>query len=142
LAHTLLTNIIAMKIAIPHWQGRVSPVFDESQELFLIDIENHREINRAEIKLRHSNPLLRAGAIADLGAEVLICGAISLALEKALLSKNIEVIAYTCGQTKDVIDAFLKNKLSDPTFLMPGCRRERRPGKIHEPAKFDADKRK
>src|SRR3989339_815308 len=38
-----------MRIAIAHWQGRVSPVFDVSDQLFLIDIENGREQMRQGI---------------------------------------------------------------------------------------------
>ena len=131
MAYALHILLVIMKIAIPHWQGRISPVFDESRDVILVDIKNGREIGRSELKLRHSDPFLRAGDIADIGAEVLICGAISRTLEKALISKNVKIIAYTCGSIKDVIDAFINNKLSDPVFLMPGCRRK----KYHETLK-------
>jgi predicted Fe-Mo cluster-binding NifX family protein len=113
-----------MKIAIPHWQGRVSPVFDESRQLLLVDILNSGEIRYAEKRLRNSDPLLRAKDVANSGAEVLICGAVSLTLEMALLSENIKVIPCTCGPVKEVIKAFIDGKLLDPLFLMPGCCRK------------------
>lgn len=121
-----------MRIAIPYWQGRVSPVFDQSRRLLLVEIKNGREIRREEITLRHNTPLLRAKDIAELGTEVLICGAISLILEQALISENIRIIAYTCGPVKDVINAFLRSRLSNPEFLMPGCARKRFPPEIQQ----------
>jgi len=119
-----------MKIAISHWQGRISPVFDESRQLLLIETRNGREINRAREKLRHANPLTRARFVAGLGTEILICGAVSVTLERALLAENIKVFAYTCGPVKEVIEAFKNNRLSDPEFLMPGCHGKKRPEMI------------
>jgi predicted Fe-Mo cluster-binding NifX family protein len=118
--------MIGMRIAIPHWQGRVSPVFDESRQLLLVDILNNGEIRYAEKRLCNRDPLLRAKDVANSGTEVLICGAVSLTLEMALISENINVIPCTCGPVKDVIEAFIDDKLSDPLFLMPGCCRKRR----------------
>lgn len=116
-----------MKIAIPYWQGRVSPVFDESREILLVDIENGRERRRITMKLRSSNPLARAGDVADSGVEWLICGAISISLERALAAKNVKVFSYTRGSVKEVIDAFVQGNLADPIYLMPGCRRKGHP---------------
>lgn len=105
----------------------MSPVFDESREILLVEIEKGREVRRIEVDLRHSDPLLRAAYVASLGVEWLICGAISISLEKALLSKNIRVFAYTRGSLKEVIEAFLNGNLTDPIYLMPGCRRRKTP---------------
>lgn len=113
-----------MKIAIPYWQGRVSPVFDESREILLIDIENDREVGRIEMKLKHKEHSLRAAYVAGLGAEWLICGAISHSLTNALISKKVKVFPYTRGSITEIIEAFLKGNLDSPLFLMPGCRRE------------------
>lgn len=106
----------------------MSPVFDTSREILLIEIEKGREVRRIEVDLRHRDPLLRAGYVASLGIEWLICGAISISLEKALVSHNIKVFSYTRGSVKEVIEAFLNGKLADPMYLMPGCRRRKTPG--------------
>ena len=42
-----------MRIAIPVWGNKVSPVFDTSEHLLLVDIENGIEINR-EILFPHT----------------------------------------------------------------------------------------
>lgn len=115
-----------MKIAIPQWQGRVSPVFDASNRLLLVDIENNQEISRVEVKMIHDDPLGRAKHLAFLDVDTLICGAISSALAAAIVSSNIKIIAYTCGPVSRVLDAFLHNQLSNSEFIMPGCDKQRR----------------
>ena len=73
-----------MKVAIPHWQERVSPVFDSAGSVLLIDIENGRERQREERRLTRTDIMARAGEFLKFGADVLICGAISAPLEAAL----------------------------------------------------------
>ena len=115
-----------MRIAIPSWQGRVSPVFDVAKILLLVDVEGSRELGRNERSVVHANPLARAREVAELGANVLICGAISRPLEMGLTSAGVRVIAQTCGPVDDVLGAFLDGQLTNNAFLMPGCRGRRR----------------
>jgi predicted Fe-Mo cluster-binding NifX family protein len=115
-----------MKIAIPIWQGRVSPVFDAAGSLLVADIENGQEVRHIEKSLALKNPLSRVNFITQLGVEVLICGAISLQLHNALTSSGVKVISFTCGPVEDVIRAFMNHRLSDNAFLMPGCSSQRR----------------
>jgi len=116
-----------MKIAIPHWQGRVSPVFDVSDGLLVIDIKDGRQVRRESIILCRSDPFARAKEVADLGAEVLLCGAVSHVLERALMGAGVEVFSFICGDLEAVLDAFLRGQLDDDRFLMPGsCAKWRR----------------
>ena len=115
-----------MKVAIPHWQGRVSPVFDAATRLLVIEVADGHECGQVEVPLMGSNPAHRAKELARSGTGVLICGAISWPLEMAVSSEGIEVIAQVCGQVEEVLSAFLEGRLSDPAFLMPGCCGQRR----------------
>ncbi len=121
------TEIVAysfeMRVAIPSWQGRVSPVFDSARGLVLADVDNGQELGRSEFGIDPATPLARAREVAGLGANVLICGAISWPLETALTSAGVRVIAQTCGPVDDVLNAFLHGQLTNTnnTFLMPGC---------------------
>jgi len=114
-----------MKVAIPHWQGRVSPVFDVARNLLLVEVQNGGEVRREDTALPPTKPLARANQISQLGTNVLICGAISWPLEAALGSAGVQVIAQTCGPVEEVLAAFLKGQLMDRAFLMPGCRGRR-----------------
>ena len=115
-----------MKVAIPHWQERLSPVFDSAGNVLLIDIENGRERQREERQLTRTGIMARADEFLKFGADVLICGAISAPLEAALGSSNVKVIGFTCGPVDDVLRAFLNGDLASRTFVMPGCQGWRR----------------
>ena len=110
-----------MRVAIAHWQGRVSPVFDAANSVLLIDFENGRERQREERALTGSDVLARAVEFLKLGAEVLICGAISAPLEAVLVFSGVRVFGFVCGPVEDVLAAFLDGKLDRQPFCMPGC---------------------
>jgi len=115
-----------MRVAIAVFDGRISPVFDAARQLVLVDIENGREIRRTEQVVEEADLGPRASRVAGLGANVLICGAISRPLEAMLLSAGVEVIPQACGQWKDVLRAFLSGQLTEQAFIMPGCCGRRR----------------
>lgn len=111
-----------MRIAIPVWEDRVSPVFDVAKSLLLIDIENSTTIARTKRTIDEVEIANRARHIADLGVEVLICGAISRPLRLLLEAKGLEIIEPVCGRVEEILEAFLRGGLNDESFLMPGCR--------------------
>jgi predicted Fe-Mo cluster-binding NifX family protein len=110
-----------MKIAIAHWQGRVSPVFDVSDSLIVIDIQNGVEVRRQQINLASRDSFERAQEVSRLGAQVLICGAVSHPLETVLIGAGIRVFGFICGELESVIGAFQDGQLSNTRYLMPGC---------------------
>jgi len=115
-----------MRLAIPHWQNRVSPVLDVAGTLLLADVDYGVETGRHNIAMEEGSPLIRAKQIEALGANVLICGAVSWPLERALITAGIEVIPQICGDIDQVLHAFLEGQLDQRIFLMPGCCRHRR----------------
>lgn len=112
-----------MRLAIPVWCDRVSPVFDVAKQVLLVDLTDDDGHETA----RHLHPLAetslprRAETLATLGVDALVCGAISRALEAALLAKGVRVIAHISGETERIIQAFIGNHLGDDAFRMPGC---------------------
>ena len=116
----------AMRIAIPQWQGRVSPVFDVAGSLLLVDLEDGREVRREEVRLAETDAFDRAADLARLGTDALICGAISAPLEARLAAAGVRVIGFVCGPVEEILAGFLAGELANPAFLMPGCRGQRR----------------
>ncbi len=126
-----------MRIAIPQWQGRVSPVFDVAGVLLLIDIENGHEIRREERRLPGTNPAARVAEFLSFGAGILICGAISAPLQAGLIAAGVQVIGFACGTVDDVLAAYLNGTLARRAFVMPGCQRwRRREGENRMPGGF------
>lgn len=115
-----------MRIGIPCWQGRVSPVFDVAGRMLLADVQDGRVVARAESPLTQAGLAARARRVVELGTEVLICGAISRPLEVALTGSGIRVVAHTCGAVEEVLQAFIHGRLDQEMFWMPGCGRWRR----------------
>lgn len=110
-----------MRVAIPIWQGRVSPVFDVAGQLLLVDADNALEQSRREETLADEEPGRRAERLADLGVTTLVCGAISQPLLLLLEAKGIEVVSRVCGEVDEVLAAFLAGGLCADRFAMPGC---------------------
>ena len=113
-----------MVIAIANWQGCVSPLFDVSDRLCLIETSNGKEIGREDVLLKNRDPFGRAGEIASMHVDVLICGAISHPFETTLISAGIPIVGFICGDLEAVMGAFMENRLTDIRFHMPGCYRK------------------
>jgi predicted Fe-Mo cluster-binding NifX family protein len=109
-----------MKVALAHWQGRIAPVFDVSDNVYLIQCTGGREIRREPKILNHHDPFQRAKEVTALGTQVLICGAVSTPLETALSAAGVRVIGFVCGDLEMVLEAFLSGSLHRPCFRMPG----------------------
>lgn len=110
-----------MKVAVPVWQGRVSPVFDVAGQLLVVELAGGVETSRRECRLPDAEPEQRAVQLSELQVETLICGAISQALESLLTENGIKVFGRVCGTVDEVLNAFASGTLGQPRFAMPGC---------------------
>jgi len=128
-----------MKIAIPVWNERVSPVFDVAEKILIADVEGGIEKARSRYQLESTSPVARATEIGNLGIDVLICGAISRPLEAMITANGVGVIAQVCGNVDEILKAYTSGRLlTSRRYLMPGCwrrgykwRGRRRFGKLH-----------
>ena len=122
-----------MKIALAHWSGRISPVFDVTDHVVLITAANGRETHRADLRLDGSDPFARARKLAEAQVNVLLCGAVSAALEKALAAAGVQVIGFLGGEAEGILKAFLHGQLRDgrlpPNAFAPTRRRCGQPGR-------------
>jgi predicted Fe-Mo cluster-binding NifX family protein len=110
-----------MRIAIPVWQNRISPVFDVAGQLLLVELADGREVAREEQIVGETTVEERARKLAELGVETLICAGISQSLEMELTDCGIRVIARICGNVEEVLTAFIAGRLREERFAMPGC---------------------
>ena len=118
-----------MKIGIPQWQSRVSPVLDSAANLLIVEVADGGETGRRNLPLVSVGPIDRAHEIKREGTDVLICGALSWPLEAALSSAGIRVVLHICGDVDAVLAAFLDGSLGRGAFVMPGCCGRRRRGR-------------
>jgi len=119
-----------MKIAVPVWQGRVSPVFDVAGQVLLVEWNGAGRQSRREEVLAEQSPDRRAARLAEWGVTTLICCAVSRPLEILLAAYKIQMISQVCGEVEEVLQAFRTGTLESERFAMPGrCRRGRGRGR-------------
>ena len=116
-----------MKVAVPNWRGRVSPVLDVAEQVLLIDLDNRGNAGgRRTERLESAAPHDRARRLTELGVDVVVCGAISSPLETLLVAGGIRVFPLICGDVDEVVQAFRDGTLDDERFAMPGSTRKTR----------------
>lgn len=112
-----------MRIAIPIWEDKVSPVFDTALRLLVIDFEKDREASRLAYHIGEQDLSWKCHRIESLNPDVIICGAISHFFLNILRATGIEVIEHISGRTEEVLEAYLKGDIFNSRFLMPGCKK-------------------
>jgi predicted Fe-Mo cluster-binding NifX family protein len=109
-----------VRIAIPIFKARVSPVFDTCTRILLIDFENNRQIAQKELNLDNLPLQERLQILEKNDVAVIICGGISNFFHAMLSNSNIQLISGISGNVEEVIKAHFDGRLDDPCFFMPG----------------------
>ena len=109
-----------MKVAVAVWKGRISPVFDVSRYIVVLDIEKGTILKRNEETFRDEDPVSKTYRLAMLGINLLICGAVSQNMAGMLAAHGIRTISFIAGDMEDVIAAYLAGNLPNPAMTMPG----------------------
>ena len=111
-----------MKVAIPIWEDKVSPVMDTASKLLVIELEDMEEASRYMTVLEDQDLFRRCLRMQNLGVDTLICGAISRPYCRRMKATGIQVISGIAGNPDAVLTAYLKGNLSHSRFSMPGCK--------------------
>ncbi len=125
-----------MKVALAVWNGRISPVFDVSRELLVIDIKEGRVVDRIYVHFSSDQPMHKVRRLLEMNVAVLLCGAVSRQFASTLEANGIRLLAFVSGEVESVIRAYVKGRLPSPEMSMPGCR----PARRRRRAKFRAEK--
>jgi predicted Fe-Mo cluster-binding NifX family protein len=112
----LLLFTPSMKVALPIWNERVSPVFDVAKRLRVFEVEGRIITGTTDHSLDGGGRALRLSA---LGVDVLICAAISWPAEAALWVAGVEVIPEVCGPADEVVEAYLRGGGALRHFFSP-----------------------
>jgi predicted Fe-Mo cluster-binding NifX family protein len=111
-----------IRIAIPTFHHRVSPVLDTCTRLLIIDYEEQIEVDRREVAFDVYSQSERFEIIKQLTPDAVICCGISDVFDRMLRAAGIRLICGIAGEIKEVLDAFLCNRLDAPCFRMPGLK--------------------
>ena len=114
-----------MRIAIPIWGNKISPLLDTASRLLIVELGAEGETSRYQILLDEANISRRSLRIRSLNIDTLICGAVSRPFFRMLLSAGIDIIPDISGDPENVLKAYLNGDIFHSKFMMPGCRRRR-----------------
>jgi predicted Fe-Mo cluster-binding NifX family protein len=114
-----------MKVAVPVWNQQISTVFDFSRRVMTARIRTG-DISDTRYHDVHATTMVeRTACLRDLNVDVLLCGAISLPLERMIVASGISVIPFLKGTVVEILDAYVSGHIVDSQFSLPGCRRSR-----------------
>jgi predicted Fe-Mo cluster-binding NifX family protein len=105
------------RIALSTFKNRISSRLDSADEILLLSIENRKVRKRETIRIIPSGPLDKIHQIVDLNPDVLICGGLTQICDNKLKYSQITVIPWVKGNTEEVLNSFLKGKLSEPVII-------------------------
>jgi predicted Fe-Mo cluster-binding NifX family protein len=109
-----------MKIAIPVWENKISPVLDTASRLMVVELNKEGPATRFEIFLDERDLSRRCVRIQDLCVDTLICGAVTRHFSEMLKASGIKLIQGISGQPDAVLKAYLDGTLAHSKYLMPG----------------------
>jgi predicted Fe-Mo cluster-binding NifX family protein len=109
-----------MKVVLTVCENRISPVADSARQLLIVDVENRTIRDRHTVCFEVESVFYRARSLSDLEVEVFICGAISDFFASLLEGYGIRLIPFTCGETDEVLDAYLQDSLPCQRLMMTG----------------------
>jgi len=114
-----------MIVALTVWGKRISPVFDSAQRLLISEIENSKVINRTYKTFDPESTHQLTSLLNKQKISVLICGAISEEPANMIETCGIKLIPFISGTVDEVLQSYAQRNSIIPTYLMPGCRRNR-----------------
>jgi predicted Fe-Mo cluster-binding NifX family protein len=112
---------VAVTVAVPVCQQRISPVLDAAARLLLVTRKRGKETGRREFILDAQPPEALAGSIAELSVDVLLCAAVSEPLLRELERRGVRVRPHLCGDVEEILNAYCQHRLGRNDFRMPGC---------------------
>lgn len=129
-----------MKAAFTYWGDRISPVFDSSRRIHIVETAAGRVVEEARETLPDGLPVQKVLRLTELGVGTLVCGAISRQLRELVEAYGIQVIAFVAGDLAGVVQAWRTGDIENDAFAMPGCR-GRSKNAAHGHERYDRDRR-
>jgi predicted Fe-Mo cluster-binding NifX family protein len=111
-----------MAIAIAASQDHIATVFDSADSLLIIEAGPERK-KRIEALPLGATTMQVQQRLRELNVNVLLCGAIASFTRQSIEGAGIIVIPFLKGNLADVEAGFFANRLDEPAFYLPGCRR-------------------
>jgi predicted Fe-Mo cluster-binding NifX family protein len=110
-----------MRIGVPIWNGRVSPVLDAAEQMLVVEIGTGGSTTRRAVLLSPRSLPAQAARIGELSLDTLVCGAVSRVLAEMLESSGLRLVPWVAGDLEEVLSAVETGELGNRRYSMPGC---------------------
>jgi predicted Fe-Mo cluster-binding NifX family protein len=100
-----------MKIAIPLFGSRISPRFDFSPEMWIVEVEKGEVVREEKLFTGNLNIFQRLEQITSNGVDRVICGGIDGFSRNELGCRGIDVVQDITGDAEIVFDHFMRGRL-------------------------------
>ena len=119
-----------MKVAIPLFGSRVAPRFDCGTELLVAQVQDGAVKGAEQVNDGEGNPLQRVARLRELGADTVVCGAVTGFLLRHLTANGIRVFPWVFCEASEALEALASGRLSGMSPQEPGkgrgcCKRRR-----------------
>jgi len=110
-----------MKLAMPVWGNDISTVLDFSETLLIVEIEGREIKGRSSVNWSLFNDTMKLSLMKEEGVSILLCGAVSRAMQSMLEGSGIHLVSCLRGKTDMIIEAYLEGRLYEECFRLPGA---------------------
>lgn len=114
-----------MNIALTIWGERISPVFDAAHELMVAMIDRGEILEKRFFSFDPDRVASLIDMLEHDRVAVMICGAISDMPARMISESGIQLIPFISGSVETILATYAQGKPLSPSFLMPGCGRQR-----------------
>ena len=101
-----------MKVAIPRFREEVAPCFEYSANIAIFTIRGRKVVAQRGFPLQSRDALDRFRLLRDQQVKTLICGGVQDFFEDLLRANGIYVISWVSGSVDELLDLFLRDRLS------------------------------
>jgi predicted Fe-Mo cluster-binding NifX family protein len=100
-----------MKVAVMLYGTRVSPRFNYSQRVLIVELEGQQEVHRRKMPVKGCAPEQITELLSKQGVELVICGGMNHCFQELFKERGIAVIWGIIGDLEDVLTAYQANRL-------------------------------
>ncbi|MGQ9842995.1 MAG: NifB/NifX family molybdenum-iron cluster-binding protein [Spirochaetota bacterium] len=125
-------------VALPVFQDRLSPLFDEARKFIVITLEGDSIVEQAIVDISENSAFIRIERLKEMGVTVILCGAISDTLARFIIEREFLLYSWLRGTVSEVLEQYLQGTLPQTCMryvkrgIEKTCKRHRRGWKLHQ----------
>jgi predicted Fe-Mo cluster-binding NifX family protein len=100
-----------MRLAIPEFNGRLSPTFDFCRNILLVEMIPGEPSRITDLDLTGLEGFQRACFLKEMEIDTLLCGGISRELAVSVREHGVLIVPWLSGEIQEILDAFLRDEL-------------------------------